>query len=253
MPPSASRRLDPSSLVTAVIFDVDGTLVDHDRAQRDGLTAHLATQGHDPLDEALWTRWRTLEERHFSRYLSGELGFQEQRRCRVRDFTGQPYDDATADAWFAGYQEQFEASWHLFPDVGVALEALSALPLAAFSNVPGDLTRRKIAAVGLADVLEVVLGTDDVGAAKPHARVFTSVCAALGSSATSTWHVGDRYYWDGMGARDAGLRSVWLDRPGADPVGRVPPPEVTDPGADGVAVVSSLLEFATLVSGTAIG
>jgi putative hydrolase of the HAD superfamily len=252
MPRSAPRRLDPSSLVTAVIFDVDGTLVDHDRAQRDGLAGHLARLGAS-LDEVQWDRWRSLEEHHFARYLAGDLGFQEQRRGRVRDFTGEPMDDATADAWFAGYQAHFESSWQLFPDVRPALEALSGVPMAAFSNVPGDLTRRKLAAVGVIDAFEVALGTDDVGAAKPDAGVFTSVCDALGSAPAATWHVGDRYHWDGEGARDAGLRSVWLDRRGADPLGRVPPPEVSDPSEHGVDVVSSLVAFATLVSGTAIG
>jgi putative hydrolase of the HAD superfamily len=238
--------------VRAVIFDVDGTLVDHDAAQKDGLTAHLAAQG-TTLDAARWMRWRALEEQHFARYLSGELGFQEQRRCRVRDFTGRPLDDSAADEWFAGYQAEFEASWQVFPDVHPTLRALHGLPMAAFSNVPGDLTRRKLSAVGLIDHFDVVLGTDDVGAAKPDAVVFTSVCAALNSRRDHTWHVGDRFFWDGLGARDAGLCSVWLDRPDADPVGRVPPPEVTAPVAQGVAVVTSLTDFATLVSTTAIG
>lgn len=236
----------------AVIFDVDGTLVDHDAAQRNGLTAYLASLDWSLTDQQ-WAQWRTLEERHFTRYLSGELGFQEQRRRRVRDFTGEPLDDAQADAWFTGYQEQFEASWQLFGDVASTLEALRGIPLAAFSNVPGELTRRKLAAVGLADLFDVILGTDDVGAAKPDARVFTAVCTALGVTADQAWHVGDRYYWDGMGARDAGLRSVWLNRPGADPDGRLPPEHVVDPLHDGIAVVASLDEFATLVSGTAIG
>lgn len=236
----------------AVIFDVDGTLVDHDAAQRDGLTAYLADLGAT-LDDQQWSRWRELEERHFSRYLAGQLAFQEQRRCRVREFTGESLDDAAADVWFAGYQEWFEASWRVYADVGPALAALGGLPLAAFSNVPGDLTRRKLTAVGLIDVFVVVLGTDDVGAAKPDRRVFQAVCATLGTPPERTWHVGDRYSWDAVGARDAGLRSVWLDRPGADPRGRVPPQGVTDPAADGVAVVTSLVDFATLVSATAIG
>jgi putative hydrolase of the HAD superfamily len=235
-----------SQLAEAVIFDVDGTLVDHDRAQLDGLTAHLAQLG-DRLDEDRWNRWRTLEERHFTRHLTGEIGFQEQRRCRVREFTGEDLDDAGADAWFEGYREAFEASWSVFDDVAPTLAALSRWPLAAFSNVPGALTRNKLKAVGLFDDFDVVLGTDDVGAAKPEARVFATVCAELGVLPECTWHVGDRYYWDAMGARDAGLRSVWLDRPTADPRGRVPPPEVADPAADGVRVVASLLDFATLV------
>jgi putative hydrolase of the HAD superfamily len=237
-----------SSFVAAVIFDVDGTLVDHDRAQLGGLTTHLSQLGQR-LDHDRWIRWRTLEEFHFARHLAGEIGFQEQRRRRVRDFTGEALDDVSADAWFDAYRVAFEASWTVFSDVAPTLEALAGHPLAAFSNVPGELTQHKLRSVGLADTFDVVLGTDDVGSSKPEAAAFASVCAALGVAASGTWHVGDRYLVDAIGARDAGLRSVWLNRPEADPLGRRPP----GPAADDIPVVTSLVEFATLVDDDQIG
>jgi putative hydrolase of the HAD superfamily len=237
-----------SSSVDAVIFDVDGTLVDHDSAQLGGLTMYLSQLG-EQLDHDGWVRWRTLEEHHFARYLAGEVGFQEQRRHRVRDFTGDAFDDVSADAWFDGYRRAFEASWSVFDDVAPTLAALADHPLAAFSNVPGGLTRHKLRSVGLADCFDVALGTDDVGASKPDPVTFTSVCAALGAPIGRAWHVGDRYQVDAVGARDAGLRGVWLDRPEADPYGRRPLNGVpTD-----VPVVRSLAEFATLVAGDLIG
>jgi len=234
--------------VTAVIFDVDGTLVDHDGAQLRGLTQYLASLG-DPLDDARWARWRRLEEFHFARHLAGELSFQEQRRQRVRGFTGEPMDDAAADVWFDGYLQAFEASWRVFDDVAPALEALGDRPLAAFSNVLGGWTRYKLTQVGLAAAFDVVMGTDDVQAAKPDPRTFVGVCAALGVDPPTVWHVGDRYLTDAVGARDAGLRGVWLDRPGADPHGRRPADE-PDPS---IAVVTSLAHFVTEVANAWIG
>lgn len=209
--------------VDAVVFDVDGTLVDHDHAEHQGLQRRLAELGRT-LDEAEWSRWRELEEHHFARFLSGELSLQGQRRERVRDFTAERFDDTDADAWFAAYQVHFEASWRLFPDVLDVLDTLAAssqLQLGAFSNVSGDFTRHKLARVGIAERFEVVWGTDDVGAAKPDAEVFASLCARLGREPAQTLHVGDRYEADARGAVVAGLRGVWLDRPGADPRGRL--------------------------------
>ena len=231
-----------------MVFDVDGTLVDHDGAQLAGLTTYLAGLG-EPVSHERWARWRSLEEHHFARYLSGELSFADQRRHRVRDFTIEPMDDATADLWFDGYRQAFEASWAVFDDVLPALLVLQDRPLAAFSNVPGDWTRHKLASVGLTDRFDVVLGTDDVGAAKPDAKTFVGVCDALGVDPQQTWHVGDRYLVDAVGARQAGLRGVWLDRPGADPNGRRPP-QPPDPG---VEVVASLTDFAALVASARIG
>lgn len=228
--------------VRAVVFDVDGTLVDHDHAQRAGLAAHLADLG-GCLDAATWARWRTLEELHFARYLTRELTFQEQRRARVRDFTGEPLGDAAADAWFDAYRVRFEESWRLFDDVLETLDRLGDVPLAAFSNVAGAYTRHKLAAVGLSDRFVVAWGTDDVGAAKPEPRTYTAVLAELAVAPGDAVHVGDRYESDARGPRAAGLCGVWLDRPGAEPAGRLPVGE-PDPS---IPVIGSLRELSALV------
>ena len=239
MPPHAPAQVP----VRAVVFDVDGTLVDHDRAQREGLTAHLRN-GAGTLDDTTWARWRQLEEHHFARYLAGELSFQEQRRERVRGFTGDRLADAAADAWFDAYRVRFEAAWRLFDDVLETLDQLAGVTLAAFSNVSGPYTRHKLERLGLLDRFALAWGVDDVGAAKPDPRTYTTVLAALGVDTGHAVHVGDRYDSDARGACDAGVRGVWLDRPGAEPAGRRPPGE-PDPR---VTVVTSLTEVVALVA-----
>jgi putative hydrolase of the HAD superfamily len=240
--PRSTTSSGAANTVRAVVFDVDGTLVDHDGAQRAGLTARLARNGQ-ALDDGAWTRWRLLEEEHFARHLAGELTFTEQRRVRVRHFTGQGLSDAEADEWFGGYLAAFQAAWRVFDDVGAALDALAGLRLAAFSNVGGEWTRSKLTAVGVIDRFEVVLGMDEAAAAKPDARAFGAVCARLGVSAADVWHVGDRYETDGRGALAAGLRSIWLDRPQADGLSGRPSGDL-DPR---IHVVTSLAEVPSLL------
>jgi putative hydrolase of the HAD superfamily len=228
--------------VAAVVFDVDGTLIDYDRARREGFARYAVALGL-PADGNAWDRWLAAEDVHFRRYLDGELSFEDQRRERVRAFLAEPLDAAAADDWFAGYLTHFEASWRLFDDVPATLDALAGLSLAAFSNVSGAYTRRKIEAVGLARVLVGAWGVDDVGAAKPAEATFLGLCERLGVPPASVVHVGDRYGADALGAVQAGLTGVWLDRPGAEPDGRVPH-GAPDPR---VQVVSSLAELPALV------
>jgi len=235
--------------IRAVLFDVDDTLVDHSRAQRAGLEAAMAAEGRR-CQESDHERWRELVEWTFARYLSGELSFAEQRRVRVRAMAGRALSDVQADLWVERYLAGFEQGLALYDDVLPALDALACLPavrVGAFSNVDGDFTRRKLAVVGIADRFDVVLGTSDVGAAKPAADPFWALCRALGVEPGQALHVGDRWHGDAWSARNAGLIGVWLDRPGADPGGRRPPAGSSAADLRSVPVIASLAQLQDLV------
>lgn len=241
--------------VVAVLFDVDDTLVDHERAQRAGLDAALAADGV-LADEAAHARWRALVDATFARYLAGELSFVEQRRVRVRAMTGRELSDAEADDWVARNVAGFEAGLALFDDVLPALDVLRHLPgvrLGAFSNVDGDFTRRKLAVVGILDRFDVVLGTSDVTAPKPAPDPFWAMCRALDVAPQRAVHVGDRWHVDVVAAARAGLLGVWLDRSGTDSRGRGPGPGGPLPeGPDRVEVIASLAELPALLRGASL-
>ncbi len=59
---------------------------------------------------------------------------------------------------------------------------------------------------------EVVVGTDITGKPKPHASMFLEGSERLNADPTRTVMVGDDLINDGLGARDAGLISVLVDR-----------------------------------------
>lgn len=203
-----------------VLFDVDDTLVDHGGAQDRAIRGHLASLGL-PHEDAAVQQWSAAEERHFARHIRGELTFQGQRRARVRDMLGADLDDATADAWFAGYTARFEAAWAAYDDVASALDLLASRKLAVgiVTNVAAAHQRRKLSAVGLGDRFEVVVGLDTLGVGKPDPRVFWHACKLIGSAPAETAFVGDRFDHDALGARDAGLLAVWLDRHGRHDTG----------------------------------
>lgn len=214
-----------------MLFDVDDTLVDHTTAVRTAIRAHLRDLGLPHHDDAL-AAWHEAEERHFARHLAGELSFQEQRRARVRDIVGVDIDDAAADTWFAGYAARFETEWRCFGDVRAALQRLDerGLSLGVVTNVGAVHQRRKLDRVGLDGRFEVLVGLDTLGVGKPEPAVFRHACELLGTTPADTAFVGDRLDHDALGARDAGLRAIWLDRSG-DGVRPVP---------DGVARLTSL-------------
>jgi putative hydrolase of the HAD superfamily len=113
----------------------------------------------------------------------------------------------------------YRAQWRAFDDVLPALDALAAahpqLVLGVVTNGEGDPQRKKLEACGVAERFAHVIASSEAGVAKPDAAIFALACERLGVERGQTAHVGDRLDVDAHGAAAAGLRGVWLDRPGA--------------------------------------
>jgi putative hydrolase of the HAD superfamily len=234
--------------VRAVLFDLDGTLMDHDGARVAGLAAHVAEQLPGLAEDELARldgEWRRLEALHYDEYAAGRCSFQEQRRRRVRGLHAalghaEPAD-AEADAWFAGYLGHYRGAWRAFDDVLPGLAALAAAhPAAALgvvTNGEGEPQRAKLAAIGLAERFPLVVASAEVGLAKPDPAIFALACERLGVAPTATAHVGDRLDLDAHGAMAAGLRGIWLDRPGTGVSADAGAP------AAGIATIATLHEL----------
>lgn len=98
----------------------------------------------------------------------------------------------------------------LYPDVLPALESLRRChTLVAVTNGNADLEQ-----IGLSEYFAAVVTARDAGAAKPARRIFDAAVSAGGAPAEQTLHIGDHPEIDVVGARAAGLRSVWLNRNG---------------------------------------
>ncbi|MFH8408216.1 HAD family hydrolase [Streptomyces sp. NPDC018019] len=212
--------------VDAVLWDVDDTLFDYTGSDRAGALRHIEAEGllaRFENAECALGRWRECMEAAFARFLAGELGFLEHRRERARSFLGKPLSDDEADAWFGRYVAHYEAAWALFPDTVRALEELAPLTRqGVLSNSSGAVQERKLRTLGIRDHFEVVLCADEVGHAKPTAEAFRAACDALGLEPARVLYVGDHRDVDAVGARDAGLGAVWVDRagePGEAPAG----------------------------------
>ncbi|MFM7265021.1 MAG: HAD-IA family hydrolase [Cyanobium sp.] len=105
------------------------------------------------------------------------------------------------------------ALWSVYDDVPAHLERWQAtgLRLAVVSNFDSRL-EGLLAALGLAERLEVVVVSSRAGAAKPSPLPFQQALAALDLSPSQAWHVGDSPE-DAAGARAAGLRCLIVRRP----------------------------------------
>ncbi|MER7129402.1 HAD family hydrolase [Streptosporangium saharense] len=230
--------------VEGLLFDLDGTLLDHDTAAATAFTTALTgTTGTGVDHEAARRRWSELERHAMDRYLAGELTFTGQRRLRVTTLFAElglgVWEAPQADAWFTGYLRHYEAAWRAFPDVAPCLAALAAsagepLRLGIITNGDAAQQREKVERVGLGTALPVLVASSEVGVAKPRAEIFHAACAAIGLPPERVAYVGDRHDVDAAAATAAGLYGVWLNRAGS-------------PGPDGLPAVRTLAEVPALL------
>jgi putative hydrolase of the HAD superfamily len=209
-----------------ILFDLDDTLFAHTAAVAQGLTRHLHLSGCSRAatdhDKAL-IRWRELEELHYHSHLMGEVGFQEQRRLRVRDFASDfgicISSDIEADAWFNGYLIEYRRAWTLYDDVIPTLDSLvAAIPDVEFgiiTNGEKNISLDKLNALDLNKRIVHTIISGEFGVTKPDRRIFEHACKMFSVVPSQGLYVGDRLHTDAIGAREAGLRGIWLNRLGS--------------------------------------
>jgi len=96
----------------------------------------------------------------------------------------------------------------LYDDVRPALTRLRAkYRLFALSNGNADLAR-----CGVADLFDGHVSAAAAGAAKPDARIFEHLLHAAAVEPAEVLHVGDDPLADVVGATQAGMQAVWLNR-----------------------------------------
>ena len=228
--------------VDVVLFDLDDTLFAHTPAS----AAAIAELDGDADPGTAFARWHELEEYHYPRYLRGELDFTGQRRARARAFLapgGIDLDDDQADAWFEGFVTAVQRHWALYDDALPCLDALHDRRIGLITNGDPVYQASKIAAVGLDARIEHLVASGEVGYAKPDPRIFAAACALFGVTPDAAAYVGDRLRTDAIGAAEAGLRGVWLDRDD-----RATAADRADADAAGVAVIRGLAELPALLA-----
>ena len=87
--------------------------------------------------------------------------------------------------------------------------------LALVTNGAPDLQREKIQGAELGRYFDEILISGEVGIGKPDLRIFELALEALAASSSETVMIGDSLTRDILGAQQAGLKGIWLNRSGS--------------------------------------
>jgi putative hydrolase of the HAD superfamily len=215
--------------ISLVLFDLDGTLVDHDGAERAAITGWISEAGFPASVDGTPTDriWHDLAEAAFAEHRAGRLTFQGQRRHRVARFlplmgiSSAGLTDDDLDAEFLHFLTRYETAWAAYPDAAECLTRLGdRYRVAVLTNGDQAQQQDKVHRTGLADLVEAVIASSSLGVAKPDLATFALAADRLGVRPGAVVYVGDRLEVDARPANRAGMRGIWLDRSGT---GSMPP------------------------------
>lgn len=207
----------------AVFFDLDGTLYDYDRGDRLGKEAIVSyMKEHFGLEpemtrDALRRAFRESRER-----IGYDSGSTHNRLIRyqmmLEDLSLPIHPHAMALA--ALYWDTLigQAS----PEPGL-VPLLTALKAAGFvtgvgTNMTAMIQFRKLDALGLWPLIDVLVTSEEVGTEKPDRKVFDWCARKAGLTGSECIYIGDTWAHDVRGAENAGMTGVLYRGKESDPV-----------------------------------
>ena len=179
------------------LFDLDGTLADRKSALSDAVTGLCRAHALAP-DAEQWLRTELVDRANAADF------------ARLREVFD--LEVPAAQLW-QEYVRLMSAAVTCRPEVleGLARLRAAAWTIGVITNGAGDIQRAKLAATGLAALVDGVAVSGDLEIRKPDLRLFELAASRCGVSlADGGWMVGDNPAGDIGGGHQAGLRTIWL-------------------------------------------
>ncbi|MGI9628743.1 MAG: HAD family hydrolase [Longimicrobiales bacterium] len=223
-------------VIKAVLFDLDGTLLDRDETFRRFLESQA--RRHPDLVPA----------RQIPSYVAGAMeidgdGYEPMDVVFSRIAESLLGDPSKASCLFDEFRARFPEECVPTEGAEDAVQALEQLGLKTglITNGSEGIQQRKVQKLSFIARFDAVLISEFEGLRKPDPAIFERALERLEVQAGEAVYVGDNPEADVRGAKGAGLWSVWMR------TGHWPEPEEAD------AAIDALPELVTVVQGLAQG
>jgi putative hydrolase of the HAD superfamily len=190
--------------IDAVVFDLDGTLLDRRRS-------------FERFVRAQWERFahvlRTVDQEQYVQTLieRDRDGYAPRRQLFTGMIAQFELPSASAESLLRDYRAGFPSACLLFPDAAQTLLSLraSGLKLGLITNGSLRMQSRKLECLALSPMFDTILISDAEGVSKPDRQIFDRALERLNTTPARALFVGDHPEVDVAGARAAGMQAVW--------------------------------------------
>ena len=207
---AAMNRMEDRTLdkKTAIIFDVDNTLIDRRKAFYDFcehfIELYEEQYPYEGEKEALIQYMVEIDE-------DGYSGLNKFI-TRLKEVWKLPH---TVESFIRERNEIFGSLTVPFEETHEVLSALKGkYKLGIITNGYSSVQREKVRMAGIADYFQDIIVSGEEEFEKPDDRIFRLSCSNLGVTSEEAVYVGDYYPNDIAGALNAGITPLWVN---ADP------------------------------------
>ena len=224
-------------MITHILFDVDDTLLDYQRAEAQVLSRIFAGCGRELRAEELSEAWRLSWAYWDAERLSETDAPEVQREYHERYHRSvQAYCGELSRRYGLGMSaeetyRQFNAllgqAVTVYEDTLEVLDALKGrgYVLCAATNGLACVQRPRVEALG--GRIDRLFCSEAMGVVKPMEAFFARVLEETGARAEQCLMVGDSLRSDISGAKRAGMRTIWVNRKG-QAAGEYAPDEIVE-------------------------
>ena len=193
-------------MVKAVVFDLDNTLTDFMAMKENAIRA----SGNAMIDAGLDMDPEDIHRELFAIYEKEGIEFQKVFNSFLKDRLG-TIDWKILSSGVVAYRKAKEASLVLYPHVNLTLTELlkRGIKLAVLSDAPRREAWLRLCYLQLQHIFDTVITYEDTGFRKPHHMPYQKVLSIIDETPGETMMVGDWPERDLVGARKAGMISVF--------------------------------------------
>ena len=207
-------------MITTVLWDVDGTLLDFNAAERAAIRALFAEFGLGECTEDMLSRYSGINTSYWKRLERNELTKREVLLGRFEQFFGEYSIDARIVPEFNGRYQLKLGDTIVYRDdsLNVVRSLKGRVKQYVVSNGTVAAQTKKLDRSKFGELMDGVFLSEELGVEKPNAGFFEKAFSVIRPVRLSeVMIVGDSLTSDMQGGINAGIRTCWYD-PENDPV-----------------------------------